>query len=288
LLRSISHGGWPDLGGTMTLPDHGCGNEAAAKMAGPSTDKFEFARTSPPEMPKGSARELQFNNELDSIAPPSCSRDGDSGASRRTTSCSDDSRTKRADPKAAGDDRGVGEASRSRGEGPAESAAIAGQSAGDRHAAADDAGDAVDQAAAVDHHAGSENENGLEAGRGDLASDALAGGERIFHAGQPGAALGQDGMVEMYGGDAATAVIDAVRVDFPCRRAAKQDGLRQGLLQQVGEAGGAQVVDRAEDQGEACVGALQLGQPVRHFTCPTGDDLFGTHVLLLRFINVKK
>ncbi len=31
----------------------------------------DFARTSPPEMPKGSARELQFNNDLDSIAPPS-------------------------------------------------------------------------------------------------------------------------------------------------------------------------------------------------------------------------
>jgi pimeloyl-ACP methyl ester carboxylesterase len=68
---AISQGGLPDLRAQMTLPDHGCGNEAAAKMAGPSTDKFEFARVSPPEMPKGSARELQFNNELDSIAPPS-------------------------------------------------------------------------------------------------------------------------------------------------------------------------------------------------------------------------
>jgi hypothetical protein len=47
------------------LPDHGCGNEAAAKMAG-----GEFARVSPPEMPKGSAREVQFNNDLDRIAPP--------------------------------------------------------------------------------------------------------------------------------------------------------------------------------------------------------------------------
>ena len=63
---AISQGGLPDLRAQMTLPDHGCGNEAAAKMAG-----ADFARTSPPEMPKGSARELQFNNDLDSIAPPS-------------------------------------------------------------------------------------------------------------------------------------------------------------------------------------------------------------------------
>jgi acetyl esterase/lipase len=63
---AISQGGLPDLRAQMTLPDHGCGNEAAAKMAG-----GEFARTSPPEMPKGRARELQFNNDLDSIAPPS-------------------------------------------------------------------------------------------------------------------------------------------------------------------------------------------------------------------------
>jgi acetyl esterase/lipase len=63
---AISQGGLPDLRAQMTLPDHGCGNEAAAKMAG-----GEFARVSPPEMPKESARELQFNNDLDSIAPPS-------------------------------------------------------------------------------------------------------------------------------------------------------------------------------------------------------------------------
>jgi acetyl esterase/lipase len=63
---AISQGGLPDLRAQTTLPDHGCGNEAATKMA-----KGEFARTSPPEMPKGSARELQFNNERDSIAPPS-------------------------------------------------------------------------------------------------------------------------------------------------------------------------------------------------------------------------
>jgi acetyl esterase/lipase len=63
---AISQGGLPDLRAQMTLPDHGCGNEAAVKMAG-----ADFARTSPPEMPKGRARELQFNNDLDSISPPS-------------------------------------------------------------------------------------------------------------------------------------------------------------------------------------------------------------------------
>ncbi len=63
---AISQGGLPDLRAQTTLPDHGCGTEAASAMA-----KGEFARTSPPEMPKGSARELQFNNDLDSIAPPS-------------------------------------------------------------------------------------------------------------------------------------------------------------------------------------------------------------------------
>ncbi|WP_411291331.1 alpha/beta hydrolase [Sphingorhabdus sp.] len=63
---AISQGGLPDLRAQMTLPDHGCGNESATAMA-----KGEFSRTSPPEMPKGRARELQFNNDLDSIAPPS-------------------------------------------------------------------------------------------------------------------------------------------------------------------------------------------------------------------------
>jgi acetyl esterase/lipase len=63
---AISQGGLPDLRAQMTLPDHGCGNEAAAKMAGDA-----FARVSPPEMSKGRARELQFNNDRDRIAPPS-------------------------------------------------------------------------------------------------------------------------------------------------------------------------------------------------------------------------
>ena len=63
---AISQGGLPDLRAQTKLPDHGCGNEGAIAMAG-----GEFSRTSPPEMPKGSARELQFNNDLDSISPPS-------------------------------------------------------------------------------------------------------------------------------------------------------------------------------------------------------------------------
>ena len=62
---AISQGGLPDLRAQTKLPDHGCGDEGAITMAG-----GEFARTSPPEMPQGSARELQFNNDLDGIAPP--------------------------------------------------------------------------------------------------------------------------------------------------------------------------------------------------------------------------
>ena len=67
---AISQGGLPDLRAQTTLPDHGCGNEAAIAMAGATPEAPEFERTSPPEMPKGRARELQFNNDLDSIAPP--------------------------------------------------------------------------------------------------------------------------------------------------------------------------------------------------------------------------
>jgi hypothetical protein len=63
---AISQGGLPDLRAQTKLPDHGCGNESAIAMAG-----TEFARTSPPDMPEGGARELQFNNDLDRIAPPS-------------------------------------------------------------------------------------------------------------------------------------------------------------------------------------------------------------------------
>jgi len=62
---AISQGGLPDLRAQTMLPQHGCGNESAVAMAGDA-----FARVSPPEMRKSGARELQFNNDLDRIAPP--------------------------------------------------------------------------------------------------------------------------------------------------------------------------------------------------------------------------
>ena len=62
---AISQGGLPDLRAQTKLLDHPCGADAATKMAGDA-----FARVSPPEMAKGRARELQFNNDLDRIAPP--------------------------------------------------------------------------------------------------------------------------------------------------------------------------------------------------------------------------
>lgn len=62
---AISQGGLPDLRALTELPDHGCGNQGAIAMA-----RGEFERTSPPEMPKGTAREIQFNNDRDRIAPP--------------------------------------------------------------------------------------------------------------------------------------------------------------------------------------------------------------------------
>jgi acetyl esterase/lipase len=62
---AISQGGLPDLRAQATLVDHGCGAESAIAMAGDA-----FSRVSPPEMAKGRTRELQFNNELDSISPP--------------------------------------------------------------------------------------------------------------------------------------------------------------------------------------------------------------------------
>ena len=62
---AISQGGLPDLRAQTMLPDHPCGADAAIAMAG-----GEFASTSPPEMLYTRARELQFNNDLDHIAPP--------------------------------------------------------------------------------------------------------------------------------------------------------------------------------------------------------------------------
>ncbi len=66
---AISQGGLPDLRAQTKLPDHPCGADAAAKMAGDA-----FARVSPPEMPKTRGREIQFNNDRDRIAPPAFGR----------------------------------------------------------------------------------------------------------------------------------------------------------------------------------------------------------------------
>ena len=62
---AISQGGLPDLRAGAASVGHGCGAEAPRDMA-----RGEFARTSPPEMPVGEAREIQFNNALDQITPP--------------------------------------------------------------------------------------------------------------------------------------------------------------------------------------------------------------------------
>ncbi len=67
---AISQGGLPDLRAQTKLPDHGCGNESAIAMANSGSGGGEFARTSPPEMPPGTVREVQFNNSEDPIAPP--------------------------------------------------------------------------------------------------------------------------------------------------------------------------------------------------------------------------
>ena len=62
---AISQGGLPDLRAGAASTDHACGAEAPAAMA-----RGDYARTSPPEMPLGSAREMQFNNDRDRITPP--------------------------------------------------------------------------------------------------------------------------------------------------------------------------------------------------------------------------
>lgn len=62
---AISQGGLPDLRAGAASIGHACGAEAPAAMA-----RGEYARTSPPEMPLGDAREIQFNNDRDRITPP--------------------------------------------------------------------------------------------------------------------------------------------------------------------------------------------------------------------------
>lgn len=62
---AISQGGLPDLRAGAASKGHACGAEAPAAMA-----RGDYARTSPPEMPLGEAREIQFNNDRDPITPP--------------------------------------------------------------------------------------------------------------------------------------------------------------------------------------------------------------------------
>ena len=62
---AISQGGLPDLRAGAASSGHACGADAPATMA-----RGDFARTSPPEMPLGNAREVQFNNDRDRVTPP--------------------------------------------------------------------------------------------------------------------------------------------------------------------------------------------------------------------------
>ncbi len=62
---AVSQGGLPDLRAGAASTGHACGADAPAAMA-----RGDFARTSPPEMPLGSGREMQFNNDRDRITPP--------------------------------------------------------------------------------------------------------------------------------------------------------------------------------------------------------------------------
>jgi pimeloyl-ACP methyl ester carboxylesterase len=62
---AISQGGLPDLRAGAASVGHACGAEAPAAMA-----RGDYARSSPPEMPLGNAREMQFNNDRDRITPP--------------------------------------------------------------------------------------------------------------------------------------------------------------------------------------------------------------------------
>ncbi|MBU0825542.1 MAG: alpha/beta hydrolase [Alphaproteobacteria bacterium] len=62
---AISQGGLPDLRAGAASVGHACGADAPAAMA-----RGDYARTSPPEMPLGSAREIQFNNDRDHVTPP--------------------------------------------------------------------------------------------------------------------------------------------------------------------------------------------------------------------------
>lgn len=62
---AISQGGLPDLRAGAASVGHACGADAPAAMA-----RGDYARTSPPEMPLGTSREVQFNNDRDHVTPP--------------------------------------------------------------------------------------------------------------------------------------------------------------------------------------------------------------------------
>jgi acetyl esterase/lipase len=62
---AISQGGLPDLRAGAASSGHACGADAPAAMA-----RGDYARTAPPEMPLGNAREMQFNNDRDRVTPP--------------------------------------------------------------------------------------------------------------------------------------------------------------------------------------------------------------------------
>src|SRR5574343_198978 len=86
-------------------------------------------------------------------------------------------------PAQANGDHGiVGDALLAKGERFPECAAVAGQTAGDRNSLTDDAGDAVDQCAAVDLYARAKYQNGLQVCSEQLLADSLAGGKRVLHA----------------------------------------------------------------------------------------------------------
>ena len=66
---AISQGGLPDLREGMRREGHPCGTDAPAKMS-----RGEFALTSPPEMKRGPAKQVLFNNDKDPITPPEYGR----------------------------------------------------------------------------------------------------------------------------------------------------------------------------------------------------------------------
>lgn len=66
---AMSQGGLPDLRAGAARTGHACGTGAPRDMA-----RGDYARSSPPEMPVGTAREILFNNDRDPIAPPDYAR----------------------------------------------------------------------------------------------------------------------------------------------------------------------------------------------------------------------